>query len=83
MIENNQQNNSAFKTPFSTQPEKPKGPVNDIRIEDIIGSIQTVLVAPTGIPKTFWDSIKLFNDSGTYYLYIYMQGVGWVSTVVT
>lgn len=80
---NNTQNNSSFKTPFTPQPAQPKPPVNDTRIEDIIGFIQTVTVAPTGTPKTFWDSIKLFNDSGTYYLYIYMQGVGWVSTVVT
>lgn len=56
-----------------------KDPVKDRRLEDIIGFIQVVTVAPAGTPKKFWDSIKIFDDTGTYHLYVFVEGVGWKS----
>lgn len=63
------------------QPIPPAGDFNNL--QNILGFIEVLTVAPTYIPKTFYDSIKLVDDTGTYYLYLYMQGIGWVSTVVT
>ncbi len=57
-------------------------PVKDTRLEDIIGFIQVVVVVPAGTPKKFWDSIKIYNNAGTFSLYIYVEGTGWKSVVI-
>lgn len=82
MIENNTK--KTILTPEDRLNNRPKRePLKDVRLEDIIGSIQVVEAVPTGIPKTFWDSIKIFDDTGTYYLYVYANGIGWISTTLT
>lgn len=38
---------------------------------DIIGLFETVTVAPTGIPTSPFEQVKLANISGTFYIYAY------------
>ena len=40
-------------------------------IFDIYGLFQTVSVAPTGIPHSIYDQIKIYVNSTTYRLYVY------------
>ncbi len=61
--------------------EKPAA--QELHLENILGFIEVVAAAPAGIPKKFWDSIKIFNDTGVYYLYVYAEGIGWKSTLLT
>lgn len=62
------------KVPF------PNKPFSILNLEDFI---ETVAVAPTAAPKSFYDSIKLVVDSlttlTTYHLYIYSRELAaWV-----
>lgn len=42
-------------------------------IRNLIGLLETVAVAPSGFPKTFWQSIKIYENGATKRLYIYSQ----------
>lgn len=71
---NTQPNNIPIQKPLGEDPK---------RVENLLGFIETVSTAPTGVPKTFWDSIKNYSNGGTYRLYVYVQGVGWKYTALT
>ncbi len=73
----------------STTPQKPtaKTPIQQLNeitplpgsydpkdVRAIIGLLETVSTAPTDFPKTFWDSIKIYESGGTKRLYVYSQG---------
>jgi len=72
----NEENTQPKKTPlenlrdFSPKPNEydPK----DVR--NLTGLFETVSAAPTGYPKTFWGSIKIYENGSTYRLYIYSEG---------
>lgn len=57
-------------------PDRPRSLLN---LEDYI---EAVAVAPTGVPKDFYGSIKLVVDDiaapTTYELYVYSPLIGWV-----
>lgn len=53
-----------------------------INLADLAGFFQLVTVAPTGTPKTFWDSVKLYDVGGVYRLYLYVNG-SWRLVVLT
>lgn len=38
---------------------------------DLIGLFETVTVAPTNIPVSPYDQVKLANIAGTFYIYVY------------
>jgi hypothetical protein len=40
---------------------------------DLIGLFEVVTVAPTLIPKSPYDQLKIANLSGTWYIYLYDQ----------
>lgn len=75
--------NTQQNTPKPPAPPAPLPPNEGQRLENIVGFIETVSAAPTGVPKTFWDSIKNYSNGGTYRLYVYVQGVGWKYTALT
>lgn len=51
---------------------------------DIIGLFETVTVAPTLIPTSPYEQIKLANISGTFYLYVYnTNSKTWKRTVIS
>jgi len=43
-----------------------------INLFDLIGLIEVVSSAPTGVPKTFWDATKIYSNGGTRRLYLYV-----------
>lgn len=63
------------KTPLQTLNElTPKPNQYDPKdIRNLIGLIQNVNAVPTGFPKTFWESIKIYESGATYRLYIFSQ----------
>lgn len=75
--------NKKPNTPMPPSPPAPLPPNEGQRLEQLVGFIETVSTAPTGVPKTFWDSIKNYSNGGTYRLYVYVQGVGWKYTALT
>lgn len=51
---------------------------------DIIGLFETVTVAPTGIPTSPYEQIKLANISGTFYIYAYnTNSKSWKRVAIT
>lgn len=61
----------------------PNDPTRDTQLQNIIGFIQVVSVIPAGLPKTFYDSIKIYKNGATQRLYVYATGVGWLYTALT
>lgn len=55
---------------------------NRIDLADLVGFLQLVTAAPTGTPKTFWDSVKLYDTGGVRRLYLYVNG-SWRYCVLT
>lgn len=41
------------------------------RADDVFGLFETVSAAPTGIPKTWFDQIKIYTNGATLRLYWY------------
>lgn len=68
----NQDEKKIAKTPLQQLNENGAAPKrNDLR--NIVGLIDAVTAIPTGFPKTFWDSIKLYESGATKRLYLYNQ----------
>ena len=61
--------------------EPAKGVKVDLR--EIGSFIEVVATIPSGLPKTFYDSIKIYISGGTKRLYVYAGGTGWVYTALT
>ena len=73
-----------LKTPEQKLNELNKNPLNkDVKVQDLVNFLEVVSVAPTGVPKKFLDSIKLYSNGGTYRIYFYLQGVGWHYNALT
>lgn len=55
-----------------------------IFIKNLFGLFETVSVAPTTVPKTTYDNIKVYSSGGTFRLYIYdAVGGAWHYTTLT
>lgn len=55
-----------------------------IHIRNLEGLIRTVAAVPTWTPTNFFDQIVLYDNAGTYSLYIYETTSGtWVSEVLS
>lgn len=63
--------NSALENLNKATPQPGQYDPKDIR--NLIGLFETVAVAPIGFPKTFWQSIKIYENGATFRLYIYSQ----------
>lgn len=74
-----------IKTPLQNLNEtrQPPAPNFKVDLREISSLIQVVDTAPTGIPKTFFDSIKLYSNGGTYEVHFYLQNVGWKKATLT
>ena len=42
-----------------------------VNLQDVFGTFQTLIAAPTIIPTGVYDQIQIALISGTYYLYVY------------
>lgn len=60
-----------------------RSPINDTHIENITGGFEVVGAVPDGIPKKFWDSVKIYINGGTKRIYFYVKDVGWLYTALT
>jgi len=47
----------------------------NIDIASLVGFFELVSVVPTRIPKTFFDSIKFYDDATNRRIYVYINGV--------
>lgn len=54
-----------------------------VDLREIASIIEVVSVVPSGIPKGFWDSVKIYKSGATQRLYVYANGVGWLYTALT
>lgn len=43
-----------------------------VDVASLAGFIEVVSAVPTGVPKTFWQSIKVYSSGGTRRLYVYV-----------
>lgn len=43
-----------------------------IDVGDLAGFIEVVSAVPTGVPKLFWESVKIYSSGGTRRLYVYV-----------
>lgn len=84
MLNNNKnQQENKIVTPNKTLTEQPPAGLNTVDIRKILSLLEVVSTAPTGTPRTFYESIKLYSNTGTYRVYFYLAGVGWKYTALT
>lgn len=55
-------------SPNALRLDRPQPPA---RLEQLSGLFATVATAPTGVPRTLFDQVKIFNDGVNIRLYIY------------